>query len=133
VPRAGAAWLRPDEARKLPPQYLLAELRDRLAVGPAQWDLRFQLAEPGDPLDDPSRAWPVDRPTRHAGTLTVTQVESDQNAHERLVFDPTGVVPGIELSDDPILRFRAAAYSESYRRRSTETRERPPPADMGQS
>jgi catalase len=133
VPRAGVAWLGPDEARKLPPQYLLAELRDRLAGGPALWDLRFQLAEPGDTLDDASRAWPADRPTRHAGTLTVTHVESDQNAHELLVFDPTGVVPGIELSEDPILRFRAAAYSESYRRRSTETRAKPPPADMGQS
>jgi catalase len=133
VPRAGIAWLRPDEASKLPPQYLLAELRDRLARGPAQWDLRFQLAEPGDPLDDASRAWPADRRTQHAGTLTVTNVESDQNAHEGLVFDPTGVVPGIELSDDPILRIRAGVYSESYRRRSTEKREKPSPADMGQS
>ena len=33
------------------------------------------------------------------------------------VFDPTRVVDGIELSDDPILRFRPSAYSESISRR----------------
>jgi catalase len=133
VPRAGTAGLRLDEARKLPQQYLLTELRERLARGPALWDLRFQLAEPGDPLNDSSRAWPAGRPTHHAGTLTVTHVEGDQKAHELLVFDPTGVVPGIELSDDPILRIRAAVYGESYRRRSAEARARPAPDDMAQS
>jgi len=133
VPRANTPTLSPDEARKLPPQYLLAEIRERLARGPAQWDLRFQLAAPGDPLNDPSRAWPKERRTVHAGTLTVTHVEGDQKAHEPVVFDPTGVVPGIELSDDPILRIRAAVYSESYRRRTSESRAEPAPADMAQS
>ena len=35
------------------------------------------------------------------------------------VFDPTRVVDGIELSDDPILRYRPGAYSESVSRRKT--------------
>jgi catalase len=34
-----------------------------------------------------------------------------------LVFDPTRVVEGIECSDDPVLRFRHSAYSESVARR----------------
>ena len=34
------------------------------------------------------------------------------------VFDPTRVVDGIELSDDPILRYRPGAYSESVSRRT---------------
>jgi catalase len=37
-------------------------------------------------------------------------------------FDPTNVVSGIELSDDPILHFRSAVYGESYARRIRETR-----------
>ena len=37
------------------------------------------------------------------------------------VFDPTRVVDGIELSDDPILRYRAGAYSESVSRRMKPT------------
>ena len=35
-----------------------------------------------------------------------------------LVFDPTRVVDGIELSEDPILRFRRHAYAVSVERRS---------------
>ena len=37
------------------------------------------------------------------------------------VFDPTRVVDGIELSDDPILRYRPGAYSESVSRRMPAT------------
>ena len=40
-----------------------------------------------------------------------------------LVFDPVRVVDGIELSDDPILRFRPDAYAESVQRRSGATRD----------
>ena len=39
-----------------------------------------------------------------------------------VVFDPTRVVDGIELSDDPILRYRPAAYSESIARRTSDPR-----------
>jgi catalase len=35
-------------------------------------------------------------------------------------FDPTLVTNGIELSDDPVLAFRARAYAESFARRSRE-------------
>jgi catalase len=35
------------------------------------------------------------------------------------VFDPTHVVDGIELSDDPILHYRALAYAESVQRRAS--------------
>lgn len=130
-PRAGVETIAPAQARGLPPQYLLDEIKERLATAPVQWDLSFQLAAAGDPLVDASRAWPASRPTVAGGTLTITLLP-DQKSVEGLVFDPTGVVPGIELSDDPLLRFRAAVYSESYRRRSSETRAEPPPADMGQ-
>jgi len=36
----------------------------------------------------------------------------------RLVFDPTNCTDGIDLSADPILLIRAAAYSVSYEERS---------------
>ena len=35
-----------------------------------------------------------------------------------LVFDPVRVVDGIELTEDPILRFRHKAYAVSVERRS---------------
>jgi catalase len=34
------------------------------------------------------------------------------------VFDPTNITDGIELSKDPILLARSAAYSVSYNHRS---------------
>jgi catalase len=132
LPRATEAPLGPAEARALPRLYLIEELRRRLAAAPVAWDLRLTLPAPDDPLDDASRAWPEERRTILAGTLSLTAEEPDQRAAELLVFDPTGVVPGIELSDDPLLRFRAAVYSESYRRRSHEARGEAAPTDMGQ-
>jgi catalase len=85
-----------------------------------------------DPLDDPSAAWGPGREEIVLGHLRLERVHEDQKAVEGLVFDPTSVVPGLELSDDPILRYRALAYSESYARRAREPRTGPAPADMGQ-
>ena len=44
-------------------------------------------------------------------------VDDPEESGGPVVFDPTRVVDGIELSDDPILRYRAGAYSESVARR----------------
>jgi catalase len=132
VPRACSVTLSPAESDALPGLYLLHEMRKRLSQGSVQWDLMVQFPESVDALDDASRAWPAERRTLSAGTLTVSSVDSDQRATEPLVFDPTGVVPGLLASDDPLLAFRASVYSESYRRRAQETRQEPPPPDMGQ-
>ena len=48
----------------------------------------------------------------------MTTVEPDPEADGSVVvFDPARIVDGIELSDDPILRYRPAAYSASVSRR----------------
>jgi len=132
APRAMAAKLSRTHVNTLPQQYLLQELRSRLTAGAQQWDLVLHFPEPGDPLDDATRRWPDERRTVLAGTLTVDRVDDDQRAREPLVFDPTGVVPGIELSGDPLLGFRAEVYGESHHRRTHEAREREAPPDMGQ-
>ena len=60
--------------------------------------------------------WPT--PYADAGTIEVTGPDPDREQDgEVVVFDPTRVVDGIELSDDPILRYRPLAYSESVKRR----------------
>ena len=56
-----------------------------------------------------------------AGTLEVTAVVGDPEADgEMVVFDPTRVIDGVELSDDPILHARPKAYSVSIDRRSAD-------------
>jgi catalase len=92
-----------------------------LAAGPILFSLEVQIAGPGDPTDDPSAAWPKGRRRVTVGALRVTGLDTErEHGDDVLVFDPSRVTDGIECSDDPVLRFRPAAYSESVKRR-TET------------
>ncbi len=122
IPVAGEVGVTADEDRILPPQYLISEIKQRVAGGPAEWDLVFQLADPDDRTDDMTKHWPEDRKLISAGRLVVDRMHENQQAIEELVFDPTHVPPGVELSDDPVLHFRSESYTESHRRRSGETK-----------
>ncbi len=96
---------------------LFDELADRLALGPVRYDLRVTLARATDDPHDPMSVWRGARELS-AGIVTVTAEAPDPEADGGLlVFDPTRVVDGIELSDDPILRYRPSAYSVSIERR----------------
>lgn len=101
--------------------YLQHDLHHRLQQGPLRWTLRLTLAEPGDPVDDPSQPWPAARSTVDAGTLVIDAVDGpEQGACRDLNFDPLILPTGIQPSADPILAARSAAYSESFNRRSRE-------------
>ena len=90
-----------------------------MARGPVRFTLELQLAAPGDPVDDPSAQWPAERRRVTAGVLELTRVGHEAEADGRvIVFDPVRVTDGIELSDDPVLRFRPQAYSLSVERRT---------------
>jgi len=105
--------------RKRDRDYLQQELRERLEAGPIRFRLELQVAMPGDPTDDPSAAWPSNRWRVDAGTLEVTALETErETGGDVLVFDPTRITDGIELSGDPVLRFRRDAYSASVARRT---------------
>ena len=119
VPEAGEASLSPDDAGKRSPSFLREELESRLRNGPAMFRLLLQVAAESDPTDDPTALWPADRPRVELGRLEVTGVSPTGAADERrLIFDPTNRTDGIELSADPILLARSAAYAISYERRS---------------
>ena len=122
MPVAGIATMAPEDDVVLPPQYLVSEISQRVERAPVAWDLVFQLADPGDPTDDVMKLWPEDRDELVAGRLVVDRLHEDPELVEGYVFDPTNVPPGIELSDDPMLRFRSHAYAESHRRRTSETK-----------
>jgi catalase len=110
--------LSPREAKRRGRDYLQQDIRERLAAGPVRFTLELQLAQPGDAVDDPSSAWPRERERVRAGTLELTGLETDRETDgDVLVYDPTRVTDGIELSDDPILQYRHLAYTESVARR----------------
>jgi catalase len=93
--------------------------------------LKFQIPAEGDPIDDATALWPEDRERVTAGRLEITEIIEDPETGDHIeVFDPTRVVDGIELTDDPILHARARAYSVSaYRRLGVEVENpsTPPP------
>src|SRR5262245_64943668 len=120
-PEAGETYLSPDEASKRSANFLREELESRLQEGPVGFRLLVQLAEESDPTDDVTALWPADRPLVELGRLEVTGMSVTGADDERqLVFDPANRTEGIDLSADPILLIRSAAYSISYDRRSEE-------------
>jgi catalase len=97
---------------------LRQEILARLAEGPVRFDLHVVVAAPGDDPHDPTSVWKGQRELS-AGVIEVTTAVADpEEAGGPVVFDPTRIVDGIELSDDPILRYRPRAYSESIERRT---------------
>jgi catalase len=119
VPEIEEPRLSPREAKRRGREYLQQEIRERIADGPVRFTLELQVAAPDDRVDDPATEWPTDRQRVQAGTLEITGVETErETGDDVLVFDPGRVTDGIELSNDPVLRFRPKAYSESVARRT---------------
>jgi catalase len=119
IPEAGEAYLSPDDANTRSTNFLREELEGRLSNGPVAFGLLLQLAGESDPTDDPDALWPADRPLVELGRLEVTRISVTSATDERrLVFDPTNVTDGIDLSADPFPLARSAAYSISYDQRS---------------
>ena len=118
IPAAGEEKISASEGNKRGPDYLQDEIRERLTGGTARFTLQLQLAERGDPVDDPTSHWPDERKTVAAGTLELTEaIESPEHDGHIDVFDPMRLTDGIEPSEDPILRYRPSAYDVSARRR----------------
>lgn len=122
IPAAGIVGITPAEDKLLPPQFLISEIKQRVAREPVAWELVFQIAEPGDPTDDMTKHWPETRRFVKTGRLVVDALHPDQDQVDRSMFDPTRVPAGIEVSDDPVLHFRSEIYIESQKRRLSETK-----------
>lgn len=108
-------------AQKADPDFLADDLAVRLAQGPLRWHLVITVAQPGDPTDDATEAWPADRTRIDAGTLVLQSASSQSEGLCRDVnFDPTILPAGLKPSDDPLLAARSAAYAVSFNRRTRE-------------
>ena len=118
LPVAGPQHLSDAEAKSRSANFLVQELKTRLATRPIKYRLVVQLPHAGDPTNDPSLVWPDDRETIDAGTISIATLVADSAGAEReLVYDPTHLTEGIELSDDPLPALRARVYSLSAMRR----------------
>ena len=118
-PEAGDVRISGSEAKSRGADYLHEDIRRRVEQGSVRFSLELQVAGPGDDVNDPAAAWPSERERVRAGTLELTGHDTErEQGGDVLVFDPTRVIDGIECSDDPVLRFRRGAYSESVERRT---------------
>jgi catalase len=123
-PEAGVENVPDDEIEGLSAEYLQDDIRARFEQGPVRWKVHARLAADGDEVDDPTVPWPDDRESVELGTLELTGLDdSRERDGDVLVFDPTRVTAGIELSGDQILRFRPDAYAVSVFRRTGAKRE----------
>ena len=118
LPVAGQQNLSAADANAKAANFLAEELKTRLASGPVQFRMMVQLPNAGDPTNDGSLVWPNDRKTIDIGTVSITSVVADSDAAQKtLVFFPTNLTDGIELSDDPLPALRTSVYALSFGRR----------------
>ncbi len=115
VPAGGTAYRAAGTTAALPPNVLFEEMPARVAAGPVAYTLQAQVAAAGDPTNDPTIAWPEDRPIVTLGTLTVTTAVADSVVAERKVgYLPNRELPGLAVSDDPFLKTRAEVYGIAF-------------------
>lgn len=118
VPKGGEVGLSDAEIEAKAPDFYKPELTERLAKGPAEFELTAILGEPGDALDDPTAIWPDDRKSVTLGTLAISAVEDDAVCDTNM-FDPTNVPDGIAgPENDGIFQIRTPAYAVSFSRRN---------------
>ena len=70
--------------RRMAPDFLMDELPERLKRGPVSFHLKAQLAAPGDPTMDPTKAWPEHRTVVELGKLTITKAVVTAQKRRRL-------------------------------------------------
>jgi catalase len=118
-PEGGEALLTAEQVQSGPDDFLIPELRTRVAAGPVRFRMVGVLPGPGDDLLDPTVAWPhAERQRVVLGTLSVTAVEPGEGGACRdVTFNPLVLPEGVSPSDDPVLANRAAPYAVSLSRR----------------
>src|SRR5271168_419398 len=118
-PDAGLAGWTLEELQKRPPSYLFEEYEERLRKAPVGFTLVLQLAENGDPTDDPNAPWPDARRRVNIGRLEVQRTTTVEEIGDVVMMhDPTRLTDGIEPSDDPVLAARRGVYEVSVAHRT---------------
>jgi catalase len=119
-PQAEVATQPLEELAKQPTDYLYQELERRLSLGAVVFRLELEMAQEGDPVDDPSAIWPEGRERVIVGRLEVVRpITQAELGDLPMMHDPTVVTDGIEVSpEDQIIAARRGAYLVSLAERT---------------
>lgn len=110
-PEAGEELLTPQQAERETANYLIDDMKARVAQAPVAFELYAQVAEAGDKIKDPSIAWPDDRKRVLLGRLRLNKVTANTPEEDKaLVFNPANVPSGIETADGT-----SSFYSKIFR------------------
>jgi len=119
VPEAGEQLLTDEEREKQSANYLMEEIKARVAAAPIGFALYAQVAEQGDRINDPSIAWPDNRKRVLLGRLEIKRLTANTaDEDRRLVFNPSNVPTGIETTD-----MISSFYSKAFRLSAEEVRD----------
>lgn len=115
-----------DECQKVAgkdPDFHRKDIMEAIELGKyPQWEFGVQLLPQKDEfmfdfdiLDD-TKLWPEELiPVTHVGTLTLNKnVDNFFSETEQSAFNPANVVPGIDVSNDPIIQGRMYAYLDTH-------------------
>lgn len=121
APTGGEVGLTEDEAKAKPADFLVDELKARLAGNaPRSFDMLAILGRPGDEKTNATQMWDDEdkRPTVKVGTLTVTALERNETC-DGTIFDPLNLAAGLAgPADDPLFTLRQPAYAVSISQRN---------------
>jgi catalase len=124
-PKLGVHSLIWDESNKVmaaDPDFHRRDLADAIAAGAKpQWDLAVQLLAEGDvgklgvDVLDPTKLWPEESvPLQVVGTMTLDRNPSNFfEETEQVAFCPSHIVPGIDITEDPLLQGRLFSYLDT--------------------
>jgi catalase len=124
-PKLGMHALVWDEAQKIAgkdPDYLRRDLWEAIEMGDyPEYEFGVQMIEEEDEFKfdfdvlDPTKIWPEeDVPVKIIGKLVLNRNPDNFFAEtEQVAFHPGNVVPGIDLSNDPLLQGRLFSYLDT--------------------
>lgn len=124
-PSLGVHSLVWDEAQKIGgknPNFLSQDLLEAIKKGDyPEWELGLQLISEEDQFSydfdilDPTKIWPEeDVPVKIIGKMTLNRnVDNGFLETEHVAFHPGHLVPGIEISEDPLLQGRILSYTDA--------------------
>ncbi len=114
-----------DEAQKIAgkdPDFLRRDLWEAIEMGDfPEWEFGVQMIEEKDEhkfdfdILDPTKFWPEEEiPVKRIGKMTLNRNPDNFFAEtEQVAFHPGNVVPGIDVSNDPLLQGRLFSYHDT--------------------
>ncbi len=115
VPVGGEIGLTDDEAKAKPADFLVDDIKARIAAGTAAFDMVVIAGRPGDEATNVVQQWADEdqRPTTRLGRLAITALEKNETCDER-IFDPLNLADGVAGPvNDPLFAARQPAYAVS--------------------